>query len=405
MSTDATPSWSGYIFQGEVALCKALEKINEFGCNIPDSYCLKLEEDEDFSLTTDIWETFQVKAYTTHNYTKYKKAWDDMMKRFPANAERNYLYLHKDNVEVDKFNVTLEQSRLSTNVISGFYTLDNVINKIDDLISDIFPDFDKSTIELKRNYCLVKIHKAIKHRHQTKIIESFRLKEIKQWIIEADTAFNEEIAWINIIKVFFKTINDRINNLNENIQNELKWKTKLESYVNKIDQLDSNTLKNVIKNRLNAHKPDRIRTIEDLITYFSHEELNRIIIKCFEKTNLEPLFDSLSYDIGDGRFQLSLINLEINHDSTSAEKKDLHKYCDNIEKKNVSDINTFITKSLDLESKDVKEILRNIMNPETLNIPVDLTEESKTNITDIKCNFNFKDIDNFINQINNEGIN
>lgn len=406
MSTDATPSWSGYIFQGEVALCKALETIYDLrNEDIPDTYCLKLEEDEDFSLTTNVWETFQVKAYTVHHYTKYKKAWEDMMKRFPANAERNYLYLHKENVEVDKFNVTLEQARLSANVISGVYTLDNIIEKIDKAISNIFPEFGEADIELKRNHCLVLIHKAIKRRHKTKTPESFNLNEIKQWIIDADTAFNEEIAWVNIIKVFFKTINDRINDLNENIPNELFWKEKLESYLSSIDQLDFETLKSIIRNRLNAHKSNEIKNIDDIIVYFSAEELNRIIIRCFERTNFEPFFDSLSYDLGNKRFQLSLINLEIDQNSTNADKIVLHKYCTNIEKKNVSDINTFITKSLDLEKNNVKEILRDIMKPEILNIPNVLNEENKTNITDIKCDFDFKDVDKFINKINNEGIN
>lgn len=52
MSADATPSWSGYIFQGEVALSKAIETIRSFGDTIPDDSCLRLEQDEDFSIKT-----------------------------------------------------------------------------------------------------------------------------------------------------------------------------------------------------------------------------------------------------------------------------------------------------------------------------------------------------------------
>ena len=51
---DATPSWSGFIFQGEVALCKAIEEINKLE-NINDNSCVRLEEDEEYSAEeTDI---------------------------------------------------------------------------------------------------------------------------------------------------------------------------------------------------------------------------------------------------------------------------------------------------------------------------------------------------------------
>lgn len=72
MSRDASPIWSGYIFQGEVALCKAIEAINNI-VDIQDEYCLKIEQEEDFSLHEIDKQIFQVKAYTGHNYTKYKK--------------------------------------------------------------------------------------------------------------------------------------------------------------------------------------------------------------------------------------------------------------------------------------------------------------------------------------------
>ena len=440
MSTDATPSWSGYIFQGEVALCKALETIYDLrNEDIPDTYCLKLEEDEDFSLLiNDTLEVFQVKAYLSKNsnrISKYKAVIEELINKYyyqkfiekNPNDGRSSIETYslvkrdipiKSSLITDKaivdfnpdFDGYFERHKIAINqnyfkLIHGHYTLENIINIIDELIEKIFPDFDKKSIELKRNHCLVLIHKAIKRRHKTKTPESFKLSDIKQWIKDADSAFNEEIAWVNIIKVFLKTINERINDLDENIPNEFDLKEKLESYYSSLDQLDFETLKNIIRNRLNAHKPDEIKSIEDLILYFSTEEINRIIIKCFERTNSEPFFDSLSYDLGDKRFQLSLINLELDEYSKNADKIVLHKYCTNIEKKNVSDINTFITKSLDLEKDNVKEILRDIMKPEILNIPNDLNEENKTNITDIKYDFDFKDVDNFINKINNEGFN
>jgi hypothetical protein len=43
MSRDVATIWSGFIFQGEVALCKAMELINILGNDIPDTYYLRIE--------------------------------------------------------------------------------------------------------------------------------------------------------------------------------------------------------------------------------------------------------------------------------------------------------------------------------------------------------------------------
>lgn len=396
MSTDATPSWSGYIFQGEVALCKAIEKINELGDNIQDSYCLKLEEDEDFSLTTSIWEAFQVKAYTIHNYTKYNKAWDDMMRRFPANAMRNYLYLHKNDVEIDRFNVTLEQARLSTNVFSGVYTLDNIIGKIDTAISILFPDFDKPTIELKRNHCLVLMHKAIKRRHETKTPESFRLIDIKQWIIDADIAFNDDIAWFSIVKKFFEILRRHIESYDEAMENHLK--EKLTRYYDELNNLQFEDIKILIKNRINSHKfLSKTLTIEDLTSYLSQNELNEIIIRCFEEIVKDPSFNNLTYNHNNDNYQLSLINISISENSSLPQKKRLYEFCTNIETNNLNEVNTIVTQTLDLNKERVNDILRNIMQPNDL---AD-NESDKVNITDKNFKFQFKSVDNSINEINN----
>lgn len=396
MSTDATPSWSGYIFQGEVALCKAIEKINELGDDIPDSYCLKLEEDEDFSLTTSIWEAFQVKAYTIHNYTKYSKAWDDMMRRFPANAIRNYLYLHKNDIDINKFSVTLEQARLSTNVISGIYTLDNIIGKIDTAISSLFPDFDGPTIELKRNHCLALMHKAIKRRHKTKATESFSLISIKQWIIDADIAFNEEIAWFSIVKKFYEILRRYIEGYDDVTESDLK--EKLTRYFEELDKLSFEDIKTLIKNRINSHKVlEKGITIDNLTSYLAENEISAIIVTCFESINKDPSFQDLTYNHNDDNYQLSLININIDDNSRRPQIKRLHEFCINIENNNLNEVSTIVTQNLDLDKLRVNDILRNIMQP---NEEVE-NESDRINIIDKNFKFQFKSVGNSINEINN----
>lgn len=396
MST-ATPSWSGYIFQGEVALCKALEEINKLlGNDIPDVYCLKLEEDEDFSITTNIWEAFQVKAYGTHNYTKYTKAWDDMMTRFPDNAERNFLYLHKSDIELNKFNVTLEQARLATNVLSGVYTLENIITKIDDAIKVLCPALNNSDVELKRNYCCNKIFSAVKERHRTKNVKSFSLNEIKGWVLNSDLAFNEEIAWFSLIKKFFEIIRNYIEQYDENEEFELKGK--LIRYVDEISKLPPDDIKILIKDRINAHKIlEKDIRAENIISYFSDNDIKEIIIKCFEEINQDPLFHDFTYKQNENSYQLSLVNINIDENSRTPQKKTLHEYCTNIENNNLKSINTIITHSLNLEKEQVNNILRNIMQPNF----IAETESEKIDITNKSFEFEFKSVVNSINEINN----
>lgn len=210
MSWDASPTWSGYIFQGEVALCKAIETINA-AVNILDEYCLKIEEEEDFSLHEADTQIFQVKAYTAHNYTKYKKAWKDMMERYPNNSSNNYLILHKGNIEYDKFGEIVQKDKLISNIIAGTYMLDNICNKLDEQIRILLSanqiDFIDDDITAKRNYCCAKIYNSIKVRHQTKQVESISLNVLKRWILEeASLTINEEIAWYEVIKIFFNNL-------------------------------------------------------------------------------------------------------------------------------------------------------------------------------------------------------
>lgn len=399
MGTDATPSWSGYIFQGEVALCRALEEINGLrGDDIPDDYCLKLEEDEDFSITTNVWEVFQVKAYITHNYAKYSKAWNDMMNRFPDNAERNFLYIHQGDVEFDKFKVTIEEARLTTNIFSGFYTLENITTKIDNALRVMFTQLNNSDIELKRNYCCYKILSAIKERHRTKNVKSFSFNEIKGWVTNSSLAFNEEIAWFSIIKKFFDTIRNQIGLYNENEEIEFKLKQKLIRYFDEINKLPPDDIKILIKDRINAHKLlEKDIKIESIISYLSESGIIEIIIKSFEEIVQDPSFQDFAYKYNESNYQLSLINISIDENSKTPQKTRLYEFCTNIEANNLSDIDTIITHNLNLGKAQVNDILRNIMQP---NFEIK-NEFDKIDITNKSFEFEFKSVVNSINEINN----
>ncbi|MBA5806649.1 hypothetical protein F9883_01945 [Morganella morganii] len=77
MAFDASPSWSGFNYQGKVALYYALTRINEnsVGSNFGDQR-LMLEDNEDFEILENGSSVsfHQVKAYNSSSYSKYSNA-------------------------------------------------------------------------------------------------------------------------------------------------------------------------------------------------------------------------------------------------------------------------------------------------------------------------------------------
>jgi len=429
MSTDATPSWSGYIFQGEVAVCKAIETINALAENVlTDDYCLKLEADEDFSLTiNNVLSVFQVKAYLTNDanrISKYRSVIEELINKYyysidtfsdPSDGRKKittYSIEKRDNpikcnLITDKSIVDYDTSltdfysRFSSIDLNyfelqhGIYTLENITNKIDDAIKELCPRLNDFDVELKRNYCCNKIFSAIKERHRTKNIKSFSLVEIKGWILNSDLAFNEEIAWFSITKKFFETIRKNINEYDEKQQVELDLKRKLIRYYDEIDKLSSDDIKILIQNRINAHKfLEKDFKVESITSYLPEDEIREIIIKCFEDITKDPLFKDFSYTHNENNYQLSLININIDENSKTPQKKKLYEFCSNIENNNLSKINTIVTQNLNLEKEQVNDVLRNIMQP---NFEV----ETGLDITDKSFEFEFKSVVNSIKEINN----
>lgn len=77
MAFDASPSWSGFNYQGKVALYYTLKQINALPVQSDFSkFCLVLEDNEDFEIRDNgTFVSFhQVKAYNTSSYSKYSDA-------------------------------------------------------------------------------------------------------------------------------------------------------------------------------------------------------------------------------------------------------------------------------------------------------------------------------------------
>ncbi|MRA04855.1 hypothetical protein F4T82_14295 [Acinetobacter lwoffii] len=90
MSFDASPSWSGFNYQGKVALYYALKCINSESIDDKDlhDYSLMLEDNEDFEIIVDkIPISFhQVKAYNETSYSNYSNALLEITLELSKNA-------------------------------------------------------------------------------------------------------------------------------------------------------------------------------------------------------------------------------------------------------------------------------------------------------------------------------
>ncbi|QQQ70351.1 ABC-three component system protein [Chryseobacterium indologenes] len=429
MSTDATPSWSGYIFQGEVALCKAIETIISLGDKIPDDFCLRLEQDEDFSLKTDSLEVFQVKAYLSQDadrLSKYKDVIKGLINKYhysitllkdPTDGRKKQS-LFSINKRTKPINCSLitdkvisdYESDLSSfddrykaidfskfSVIQGVYTLENITSKIDTEIGNLLPETNplSNDIKLKRNYCLNKIVNLIKLRHRTKVARSIPLVEIKNWILSSDLAYNEDIFWFSVVQIFLKKLSETIPYYDMSDPSDIDLCKKITECYENIDCLDFDSIKKLVKERINAHVTlgsDDIRV--NSISYMNTDSINNIITKAIEGIIQPPDYGNLLYNHNKEKYQLSLINCNISDPPTNPDKIKLQGYFKNIQENNLTDVDYIVTDHVTLDKSIVADLRRSITDvPDTFSDP-------SINITDPTKNFGLKKLSETITDLN-----
>lgn len=236
---DATASWSGYIFQGEVALLYCLKKMNDLKTsgNYEDNFHLRLEEDEDFSLKADELIVYQVKAKVDEDFPSYVSTIKDLIQKYvygitiekdPTDGRRRII------TESDTKLETPIKSRLITrktinnyadgiaaidakyvvttdlfDTIHGQVTLDNINQLIDDELERYYPlnpGVQQKNIELVRSYLTKKICDYVKERHETKVAREILFSEIEDWISSCPNSMTEEIFWHHIKKQFIEIL-------------------------------------------------------------------------------------------------------------------------------------------------------------------------------------------------------
>lgn len=429
MSTDATPSWSGYIFQGEVALCKAIETIIRFGDTVPDDFSLRLEQDEDFSIKTSTLQVFQVKAYLSQDadkLSKYKEVIKELIEKYhyaksvkkdPTDGRKRIVEYRpekrkkpincslitdkvisdyeSDLSSFDDRYKTIDFSKFS--VIQGVYTIENITSKIDTGIGNMLPEPNPlyNDIVLKRNYCLNKIVNLIKLRHRTKVVQSIPLKEIKNWILSSDLAYNEDIFWFSVVQAFLKKLSETILHYDLNDSNDVDLCKKITECYENVDSMDFDRIKKLVRERVNAHVrlgSDDLRV--NSVSYMNTDSINNIITKAIEGIVLAPDYENLIYNHNKEKYQLSLISYNISNPPTNPDKIKLQGYFKNIQENNLTDVEYIVTDHVTLDKIIVADLIRNITD-----VP-DTFSDSSINITDPTKNFGLKKLSETITDIN-----
>lgn len=362
-SQDATSSWSGYIFQGEVALCKAIEMINKLGGDSVHGYFLKLEEGEDFSLHTSEVQIFQVKAYTKHNYEKYRKSWNDMMNRFPDNSERNFMILQLGKIDFKKFEGVQQYDKVKTNIISGEYRLDNIIKKIDKAIKFFFNGHQirDHDIEIKRIYSCHKISEYVNERHNTGNAKKILFQEIIKFLNNAPDGFNKEIAWYYIIKKFIEIVSKEIDYFDLEDQKERRMHDKLRMCVSVLETFERSKLEILINERLIPHKRLDYSDLRDSAMNFLNETgITKVIVMAIKEINheLDPEYMQFTRKSNNEHYQLTMDDEEFVCASSSSQIYLLQEHLEKIYKYTVSkDIDYYVTKHLNVSKEETKKHL------------------------------------------------
>lgn len=336
-AVDASPSWHGYNYQGQVGLYVALRKLSEISeAEIPN-YELELEWFEDFCIKKDgEYESIhQVKTYSTGGTAKYKDAiWLLLAKLldFPT-IEIAYLHVSKQvsreedlkedianytppkkessNREYRKVNQTTPAECYEKVKSSGKYddlfdslslykyhdgekfsTFNNIEKLIKDVIKDLIPANQVKTdkrIDITFRYLLELIEKNIRLRHKniqdrnTEPKVTIKFQEIREIINNNYDSASLEYATLSLKKKFFEISNEYLEDEYSNPQSSDEYNKQLEilhNTINKINSLDNESF---------AKFCFKISPQNDIDTS-SHDYVDRMMMNLLEGTGVQDAF-------------------------------------------------------------------------------------------------------------------
>lgn len=287
----AADSWSGFVYQGKVALYHVLRLLIDD--NLSASYHLQLDSLEDFAIVDEnitALTLHQVKALGSDSYNSYINAFIKLEKRlemYPCNAAYFHLAIRNQNTKAQ-----IEAIHTTINIYeyrdgNTFCTLDNIDDSIGELISLFFVNNNlvefnnQNYIQIIKN-CLediivgqiIAIH-ACNHRRG-----GLRLNEAAYYFTIPFTSFinllmtdlnhkiGDEVYYLNITK---KLINKYYTEFALELEEELieagielteEQRLKLDNHLLEINSLDKDELISLIKN-LMPHREFKLQTLFD----------------------------------------------------------------------------------------------------------------------------------------------
>lgn len=398
----AADSWSGFIYQGKVALYHVLKLLID-GVN-PNQLQLQLDSLDDFAIVDENINAItlhQVKALGSHLYSSYEAAFiklEERLDMYPCETAFFHLATKNEMIKEEIENIHTTISIYEYWNGNTYCSLDDIDASIEELISIYFVNNNlnefnnQNYIQIVRN-CLedviisqiIAMH-ACNHRRGGLLINEAAYYFTIPFtsftdLLNTDLNFKtaDEVYYLNITK---KLINNYYSEFALELEEEMVFegiqlteeqRLKLDNHLLEINSLNKAELMSFIKN-LMPHREFKLQTLFDFKdNNISQDEFKDSFLKCLFEL-IEPTFK-----IKEGLMWSSNDSTKYTATSIYAPQSDLKKICKKIYK-NIID-NSFeipyqsdflITK--DIEIGSIKDGLNN-----QIDIPAEIN--AKNNIT------------------------
>lgn len=398
----AADSWSGFIYQGKVALYHVLRLLIEEPQSV--NYHLQLDSLEDFAIVDEDINPIslhQVKALGNHLYSSYEAAFiklEERLAMYPCTGAYFHLAIEnqKSIAQIKAIHTTIDIYQYKEG--DTFCSLNSIDQRIENLISSYYVAHNlnqfnnQNYIQIGRN-CLediivsqiIAIHACNHRRNGLRLNEAAYYFTIPfdKFVILLNTDLNAKTAdeeyYLNITK---KLINKYYSEFALELEEELNdegvalteaQRIKLDSHLLEINALDKTELISFIQN-LMPHREFKLKTLFDFKDKnISQDEFKNAFLKCLFEL-IEPTFN-----IKKGLMWSCISSKKYTATAIYTPQNDLKKVCkkiyDNIIDNNFEipyQSDFLITKDLEIES------IENGLNSQ-MRIPTE--NDIKNNIT------------------------
>ncbi len=303
----AISTWSGYVYQGKVAIYHVLRQIGN------RSYELQLDSIDDFSILDEnknVISMHQVKALKSQNFSTYKKAFEQLQDGGNVINCSN-LYFHVARSISDKTVTSIENNFVPVKVYkydtTPYCEVNQIDDKIESLIIGLMQTYHKDDLSKETPEYVVKVRRYLDDLVVKKLFEIHRIIHLNLQT-ETEAAYQQTIDFSEFIDILGEDLNQVelgddyylyllkadmlryyqgycLDYTNELDTNDLR---KLNAIMLKFEQLDKNDIVRFIQNIM-PHRIFKFNTIKDYKdnTLFK-EEVQGAFLKIIQDINNIP---------------------------------------------------------------------------------------------------------------------